>query len=67
MAAAEVKQVTLTLTEVELEELWRILDREVREVHAELRRTDAPAYREGLASEQSVLRALAEKVRALRG
>lgn len=67
MATSDVKQVTLTLTEPELEELWRILDREVHEVHAELRRTEHPSYRQGLAGEESVLRRLAEKVKALRG
>jgi hypothetical protein len=57
---------SLTLTEDERAELLRLLEAALLETHAEKRRTEAPAYRDRMLHQETLIRALAEKVRRLR-
>lgn len=56
---------SLLLNEQERVELLRLLEGALLETHAEKRRTEAPAYREQVRLEESLLRNLTEKVRHL--
>lgn len=58
---------TLTLTEEERKELLQLLEMSLVNTHAEVRRTEAPAYHREVAHEETVIRGLVEKVRHLRG
>ncbi len=60
--AATTAEYTLTLTEEEHTELLGILEWELADVHSECRRPDAPQQ---LRDEETVLRRLTAKVRAL--
>ena len=56
----------LSMNDEERTELLRLLDDSVVEIHAELRRTEAPEYHDQLRDKETMLRALTEKVRKLR-
>jgi len=56
----------LTLTAEEQEQLLCLLEESLREIHAEKRRTEAPAYQEKIQLQESLIRTLTEKVRRLR-
>jgi hypothetical protein len=55
----------LTLNEEEREELLQVLEQCVAETRNEKRHTDSAQYRDRVASEESRLRTLLEKVRRL--
>jgi uncharacterized protein (DUF1778 family) len=59
------KQYTLVLNEEQRAELLRILENARVETHAELRRTEAPAYRDELHHEETVVQQLTAMVRKL--
>jgi hypothetical protein len=65
MATPPTTEYTLQLTEEERNELLFLVDQALRDVHAERRRTEAPAYQERVRREESVIRSLAEKVHRL--
>ena len=65
MSTAQAGTNVLTLTEEEKTALLRILEQELVEVHAESRRTEAPAYQQQVHHQETVIRALTEKVRQL--
>jgi hypothetical protein len=65
MAMAPTTECTLFLTVQERDELLKILEVALADTHAERRRTEAPAYHEQVAREESVLRDLVNKVRQL--
>jgi hypothetical protein len=54
-----------TINEEERLELLRILEQYLTETRVERRRTDKPDYHDLVAHEESVVRGLTEKVRAL--
>jgi hypothetical protein len=56
----------LLLNDEERSELLRLLDDSVVEIHAEIRRTDAQDYHDGLKRKETMIRALTSKVRALK-
>ncbi len=56
---------TLTLNSTEREELLRLLETSLKEIHAERRRTEAPRYHEEVVQEETLLKNLIEKVRKL--
>lgn len=56
---------SLVLNEQERAELLRLLEAALVDTHAEKRRTEAPAYRVQVGTEESLLRGLTEKVRRL--
>jgi hypothetical protein len=66
MAAKTIVQYQLTLNEDERNELLRLLDDCVVEIHAEIRRTEAPEYHDKLRSKETLIRALTERVRGLK-
>lgn len=53
----------IMLTEEERLELVGILERELADDHAELRRTESPSFREMMKKEEQLVRRLLEKVR----
>jgi len=53
----------LALDEVEHAELLKVLERELRETHAEARRTESPDFQDGVHHEESILASLIEKLR----
>jgi hypothetical protein len=53
----------LALDEVEHAELLRVLERELRETHAEARRTESPDFQDEVHHEESILASLIEKLR----
>lgn len=57
----------LNLTAEERNELLRLVNEALVEVHTERRRTEAPAYQETVHREESLIRSLAEKLRRLGG
>jgi hypothetical protein len=64
MAAIEqMAKYTFTLNEVERAELLNVLERELRDTHAEARRTESPDYQEEVHHQESVLHGLIEKLR----
>jgi hypothetical protein len=54
---------TLTLNETERANLLILLEREVRETHAEARRTESPDYQDEVHHQEAVLQGLIEKLR----
>jgi len=54
---------TLTLNEAERANLLILLEREVRETHAEARRTESPDYQDEVHHQEAVLQGLIEKLR----
>lgn len=56
-------QFTLTLNEAEHAELLTLLDREIRETHAEARRTESPDFQEDVHHQETVLKGLIAKLR----
>jgi hypothetical protein len=65
MTAQQMNKFTLNITEEERAELLRILEGSLVETHAEKRRTESPSYQDQVGREESLLRALTEKVRKL--
>ncbi|HEV3144518.1 MAG TPA: hypothetical protein VGZ47_11585 [Gemmataceae bacterium] len=65
MAAKSSAEFQLSLNDEERTELLRLLDDCVVEIHAEIRRTEAPDYHEKLRNKETLIRALTEKVRRL--
>ncbi len=63
---AELTHFTLDLTEVEQQELVKLLEETLDDLRVEIRHTDARAYREDLVHEEEVLRSLMAKVHQLR-
>jgi hypothetical protein len=55
---------TLLLTEEERALLLNLLEQELRDTHAEARRTEAPSYQAQIHHEEQVLRSLVGKLRA---
>ena len=55
---------TLELDPGERAELTMLLERELRDVHVEARRTEAPDYQKGIHDHEAVLRRLMERLRA---
>jgi hypothetical protein len=53
----------LALDEAEHTELLKVLERELRETHAEARRTESPDFQEEVHHEESILVSLVEKLR----
>jgi hypothetical protein len=53
----------LALDEVEHAELLKVLERELKETHAEARRTESPDFQEEVHHEESILAGLVEKLR----
>ncbi|HLW68115.1 MAG TPA: hypothetical protein VKS79_22550 [Gemmataceae bacterium] len=65
MAANSGAQYQLTLNDQERDELLRLLDDSVVEIHAEIRRTEAQEYHDQLRAKEKMIRALTERVRGL--
>lgn len=65
MAIQQSRLYGLTLNEEEREELLQVLEQCVAETRNEKRHTDSAQYRDRVASEESRLRTLLEKVRRL--
>lgn len=64
MAAIEqLAKYTVTLNEVERAALLNLLERELRDTHAEARRTESPDYQEEVHHQEFVLHGLIEKLR----
>jgi hypothetical protein len=64
MAAIEqLTNYTLILNEVERAGLLNLLERELRDTHAEARRTESPDYQDEVHHQETVLRGLIEKLR----
>ncbi len=64
MAAIEqMAKYTVSLNEVERAELLNLLERELRDTHAEARRTESPDFQEEVHHQESVLHGLIEKLR----
>jgi hypothetical protein len=57
----------LALTEPEREELLRLLEQELTEVHAERRRTEAPDYRDQLRRRETLIQGLVGRLRPVGG
>ena len=55
----------LDLTARDCEFLIDVVDRALREVHVEVRRTSTPAYRDDLRKEEDRLSSLLDRLRAL--
>jgi hypothetical protein len=53
----------LALDEAEHAELLKVLERELRETHAEARRTESPDFQEEVHHEESILASLIQKLR----
>ena len=66
MSNEQAAKFTLVLTEDERAELLRLIERSSLDVHAEKRRTEAPAYRERVGDQETVIHTLLEKIRQLR-
>ena len=66
MAVNSSAEYHLMLNDEERTELLRLLDDSVVEIHAEIRRTDAQDYHDELKRKETMIRALAAKVRALK-
>jgi len=66
MQAIQPGTYVLTLNEEERAELTRLLEQALIDVHAESRRTEAPAYQQQVHHQEAVIRALTEKARQLR-
>jgi hypothetical protein len=54
----------LALDEIERAELLHLLERELSATHVEARRTQSPAFQDEVHQEESVLRAVIQKLRA---
>jgi hypothetical protein len=67
MATQQSRIYNLALDEEEREELLQVLEQCVTETRDEKRHTDSTQYRDRVASEESRLRTLLEKVRRLAG
>jgi hypothetical protein len=65
MAAKSGAEYQLRLNDEERNELLRLLDDSVVEIHAEIRRTDAQDYHDQLRAKEKMIRALTERVRDL--
>lgn len=65
MSAQQTAEYTLALNEEERGELLRLLEETLVETHAERRRTESPGYQAQVNYEESLLRALTDKVRRL--
>jgi hypothetical protein len=66
MAAVQMtssKELTLTLTQEEREQLLRILEQALRDKHVEVHRTEAPNYREYVQREEALLERLVDQLR----
>lgn len=55
--------ITLTFNEAERAQLLALLEREVRDTHAEARRTEAPDYQDAVHQQENVLQSLIDKLR----
>jgi len=62
-ASTEPLRITLTLDPEEHTELLSLLERALRDTHAEARRTEAPDYQEKIHHQEAVLRRLIDKLR----
>jgi hypothetical protein len=62
-ATQQPTQFALPLNEVEQAELLILLERELRETHAEARRTESPNYQDEVHHRESVLQGLIAKLR----
>lgn len=66
MAVAFQTEFTLSVNDVERQELLTLLEQTLQNSREERRRTDNPDYRSAIANEQSILQSLADKVRRLK-
>jgi len=65
MAAQQTQDLVLTLTSDEHQELLRLLEASLVDIHGESRRTEAPGYQQKVHRQESIIRSLTEKVRQL--
>lgn len=56
-------QFMLNLNEAERTQLLILLERELRETHAEAHRTESPDYQDGVHHQEAVLQGMLEKLR----
>ena len=59
----QVTKIIIELDEIEHAELLKVLERELRETHAEARRTESPDYQDEVHHEESILANLVQKLR----
>jgi hypothetical protein len=62
-ASDQLKKITLVLDEFEHAELLNLLERELRDTHAEARRTESPDFQDEVHHHEAVLHGLIEKLR----
>jgi hypothetical protein len=62
-ATDQATKFTLTLNETERVQLLTLLEREIRDTHAEARRTESPDYQDAVHQQEDVLHELVKKLR----
>jgi hypothetical protein len=59
----QVTKIIIELDEMEHAELLKVLERELKETHAEARRTESPDFQDEVHHEESILASLVQKLR----